>query len=70
MPTYSIKPLLTFLYRCPSVATLPISAPRAGVPFLDDLDIITIGVIRSFFLSLFTFLFSRRERVADRFTER
>lgn len=70
MPTYSTNPVLTFLYRCSSVATLPISAPRAGVPFLDNLHIITIRVIRSLFLSFFSFLFSWKERRVDRFSKR
>lgn len=52
----------TFLHGRTSGAALAIPAPRAAVPFLDDLHLITIRVIRSLFLPPFSFLFSRMER--------
>lgn len=52
---------LTFLYRHSSVSTLSVSTPRAGVPLLDDLHVITVRVIRSLFFPLPLLLFSMRK---------
>lgn len=52
---------LTFLYRCLSVSTLSVSAPRAGVPLFDDLHVITVRVIRSSLFSLPLLLFPIRK---------